>query len=53
MGNRENFMKLVSRDENDTLNSIKHRIKYRKYYRVKQFIILYWLSIIDYIKSIK
>lgn len=52
--NRDKFMKLVTGTDNGvTMRGVRHRIRYRKFYRVKNWVILNWLTLVDYIKSIK
>lgn len=49
--NKENFLKLVSKEKNDTMDRINHRIKYRWFYNIKNNIILKWLVFKDSIKT--
>jgi len=51
MTNKEKFLKLVSPEKTDTIKKVKHRIKYRKFYRFKNYIILRWLILKDKIQK--
>lgn len=45
--NKENFLKLVSKEKNNIMNSVRHRIRFRRYYRIKSWIILKYLMLRD------
>lgn len=46
--NKENFLKLVSKVDTGTMKRNQHRIRYRRYYRIKQKTILTWLVFKDW-----
>ena len=47
--NKENFLNLVSEVDTGTMKRNRHRIKYRRYYRLKQKTILTWLVFKDWL----